>query len=103
MTPAMAAGVTTRLMDMSDLVAMLVDSESENAALFKSVVCLIDAPTGQTKIKCEGCEFFTWVDGKARERQQVVDIDCANGPCWEVVGAIVSTQPVLLAQADATH
>lgn len=31
-TPAMAAGVTTRLMDMSDLVAMLVESESEKAA-----------------------------------------------------------------------
>lgn len=31
-TPAMAAGVTTRPMDMSDLVAMLVESESEKAA-----------------------------------------------------------------------
>ena len=31
-TPAMAAGVTSRLMDMSDLVALLVESESEKAA-----------------------------------------------------------------------
>ena len=32
MTRAMAAGDTTRLMDMSDLVAMLVESEAEKAA-----------------------------------------------------------------------
>jgi hypothetical protein len=31
-TPAMAAGVTDRLMDMSDLVAMLVESENAKAA-----------------------------------------------------------------------
>lgn len=31
-TPAMAAGVVTRLMDMSDLVAMLEESESKKAA-----------------------------------------------------------------------
>ena len=31
-TPAMAAGVTNRLMDVSDLVALLVESESEKAA-----------------------------------------------------------------------
>jgi IS1 family transposase len=31
-TPAMAAGVTTRLMDVSDLVALLVESESKKAA-----------------------------------------------------------------------
>jgi hypothetical protein len=32
MTPAMAAGVTTRLYDVSDLVALLVEKESEKAA-----------------------------------------------------------------------
>jgi len=32
MTTAMAAGVVTRLMDMSDLVAMLIESEQEKAA-----------------------------------------------------------------------
>lgn len=32
MSPAMAAGVTTRLFDMSDLVALLVESESKKAA-----------------------------------------------------------------------
>jgi hypothetical protein len=32
MTPAMAAGVMTHLMDMSDLVAMLVEAESKKAA-----------------------------------------------------------------------
>jgi hypothetical protein len=31
-TPAMAAGVTTRLYDVSDLVALLVEKESEKAA-----------------------------------------------------------------------
>jgi hypothetical protein len=31
-TPAMAAGVTNRLLDVSDLVALLIDSESEKAA-----------------------------------------------------------------------
>lgn len=31
-TQAMAAGVSTRLMDMSDLVALLVESESTKAA-----------------------------------------------------------------------
>ena len=32
MSPAMAAGVTTRLFDVSDLVALLVESESKKAA-----------------------------------------------------------------------
>ena len=32
MTLAMAAGVTNRLMDMADLVALLVESESDKAA-----------------------------------------------------------------------
>jgi hypothetical protein len=32
MTPAMAAGVTNRLMDLSDLVALLIESEAEKAA-----------------------------------------------------------------------
>ena len=31
-SPAMAAGVTTRLFEVSDLVALLVESESEKAA-----------------------------------------------------------------------
>ena len=31
-SPAMAAGVTNRLFDVSDLVALLVQSESEKAA-----------------------------------------------------------------------
>ena len=31
-TPAMAAGVTTRLYDMADLVVLLVESESKKAA-----------------------------------------------------------------------
>ena len=31
-SPAMAAGVTTRLFDVSDLVALLVESESKKAA-----------------------------------------------------------------------
>jgi len=31
-TPAMAAGVTTRLDDVADLVALLVESESKTAA-----------------------------------------------------------------------
>jgi hypothetical protein len=32
MSPAMAAGVATRLFDVSDLVALLVESESKKAA-----------------------------------------------------------------------
>jgi hypothetical protein len=32
MTPAMAAGVTNRLLDVSNLVALLVESESTKAA-----------------------------------------------------------------------
>lgn len=32
MSPAMAAGVTTRLFDVSDLVVLLVESESKKAA-----------------------------------------------------------------------
>jgi hypothetical protein len=31
-SPAMAAGVTTRLFDVSDLVALLVESEAQKAA-----------------------------------------------------------------------
>ena len=32
MTPAMSAGITNHLMDVSDLVALLVESESKKAA-----------------------------------------------------------------------
>jgi hypothetical protein len=32
MSPAMAAGVTSRLFDVSDLVALLVEAESKEAA-----------------------------------------------------------------------
>ncbi len=32
MTPAMAAGVTSRLFDVSDLVDLLIDAESKKAA-----------------------------------------------------------------------
>jgi hypothetical protein len=32
MSPAMAAGVTTRLFDVSDLVALLVEAENQKAA-----------------------------------------------------------------------
>jgi hypothetical protein len=31
-TPAMAAGVTTRLFDVADLVTLLIESESKKAA-----------------------------------------------------------------------
>jgi hypothetical protein len=62
----------------------------------------IDAPTGDTRIKCEGCEFFTWSEGRSGPRLHVLDIACAEGPCWKVVGAILNTKPMLLARSE-TH
>lgn len=62
----------------------------------------IDAPTGETKIKCEGCQFLTWIDGRAGEPEQAVTFTCSEGPCWTVVGAItVAQEPKLMAQSDA--
>jgi hypothetical protein len=64
----------------------------------------IDAPTGDTKIKCEGCEFLSWTaDGHADERQPVLNIACGDGPCWKVVGAVVvAPKPQLIARSSST-
>jgi len=61
----------------------------------------IDAPTGETKIKCEGCQFLTWINGRAGEPQPAFTFTCSDGPCWKVVGAIaVTPKPKLMAQSD---
>ena len=61
----------------------------------------IDAPTGDTTIKCEGCQFLSWTaDGHAGERQPAFGFTCSDGPCWKVVGAVVVTpKPKLMAQS----
>ena len=53
----------------------------------------IDAPTGDTKIKCDGCQFLTWLDGHAGAPQSSVTLTCSQGPCWSVVGAVAATSP----------
>jgi len=64
----------------------------------------IDAPTGDTTIKCEGCQFLSWTaDGHAGERQSAYNITCSDGPCWKVVGAVaVIPQPQLIAQSSSS-
>jgi len=63
----------------------------------------IDAPNGDTTIKCEGCEFLTWTpEGHAGERQPALSFTCSDGPCWKVVGAVaVTTKPKLIAQSSS--
>lgn len=62
----------------------------------------IDAPTGETKLKCDCCEFLTWLDGRAGAPQSTVTFTCSKGPCWSVVGAVaVLPQPKQIARADA--
>jgi hypothetical protein len=62
----------------------------------------VDAPTGETRIKCEGCQFLTWIDGRAGEPEPAVIFTCSDGPCWTQVGAItVTPQPKLMAQSNA--
>src|SRR5262245_60858537 len=60
----------------------------------------IDAPTGETTIKCEGCEFLSWTTrGRPPERQPAFSFTCSNGPCWKVVGAVaVVPRPKQIAQ-----
>ena len=61
----------------------------------------IDAPTGETKIKCEGCQFLTWIDGRAGEPEPAVTFACSDGRCSTLVGAItVTPQPKLMAQSN---
>lgn len=53
----------------------------------------IDAPAGETRLKCEGCQFLTWTDdGHAGERQAVIVFSCSNGPCAKAFGAVATTQ-----------
>ncbi|MEO8484529.1 MAG: hypothetical protein ABI634_20165 [Acidobacteriota bacterium] len=64
----------------------------------------IDAPTGDTTIKCEGCQFLSWTaDGHAGDRQPTLNFTCSDGHCWKVVGAVVvAPQPQLIAQSRST-
>jgi hypothetical protein len=59
----------------------------------------IEAPTGDSTIKCEGCQFLTWTaDGHAGARQPAFNYTCIIGPCRKVVGAVVVTlKPTLIA------
>ena len=63
----------------------------------------IDAPAGETRLKCEGCEFLTWTaDGHAGERQSVVNVSCSVGPCSQAFGAVVHVpEPKLIARSAA--
>ena len=52
----------------------------------------IDAPMGETTIKCEGCEFLSWnTEGRLSGRQPTVSLTCADGRCSKVVGAVAAT------------
>ena len=63
----------------------------------------IDAPNGDTTIKCEGCEFLTWTpEGHAGKRQPALSFTCSDGPCWKVVGAVaVTPKAKLIAQSSS--
>lgn len=64
----------------------------------------IDAPAGETRLKCEGCEFLTWTpEGRAGERQTVINFSCSNGPCAMAFGALAMPQkPKLMAELNVS-
>jgi hypothetical protein len=64
----------------------------------------IDAPAGDTTIKCEGCEFLSWTaDGHPPERQPAFSFTCSGNRCWKVVGAVAVIQkPKQMAQSSST-
>lgn len=62
----------------------------------------LNVPAGESRLSCDGCKFLTWVHGRASTPQHDVTFDCASGRCSEVVVAIVSREPRLLAGAEAT-
>jgi hypothetical protein len=61
----------------------------------------IDAPRGDTTIKCDGCEFLSWTDGHATERRRAISVACADGRCSQTVGAVIveTSKPQLVASA----
>jgi hypothetical protein len=65
----------------------------------------IDAPAGETTIKCEGCEFLSWTaEGRAGDRHPAFNFTCSTGPCWKVVGAVaVTPKPQLMAQSSSVR
>jgi hypothetical protein len=62
----------------------------------------IDAPAGETRLKCEGCQFLTWTpEGRAGERQSVINFSCSHGPCAMAFGAVAILQePKLMADLN---
>jgi hypothetical protein len=73
---------------------------SESPGVFRLSV---DAPTGETRLKCEGCQFLTWTtEGHAGERQSTVNVSCNSGPCSQAFGAVVHVpEPTLIARSTA--
>lgn len=73
---------------------------SEAPGVFKLSV---DAPAGETRLRCEGCQFLTWTAaGHAGERQSTVNVSCDSGPCSQAFGAVVEVQePKLIARSIA--
>ena len=71
------------------------NSTSQRGDLFRLSV---NAPTGDTTIKCEGCQFLSWArEGRLSERLPVLNFTCTDGPCLKVVGAIaVAPKPKLM-------
>lgn len=66
----------------------------------------IDAPTGETTLRCEGCQFLTWADGRSGEPQPVFSFTCSHGPCLKAVGAVsavAAPAPKLIARSNAQH
>jgi hypothetical protein len=60
-----------------------------------------DTPTGETRVKCDGCQFLTWIDGRAGTPEPTLTVTCGKGPCWTVVGAVaVTPEPQQIAQAE---
>jgi hypothetical protein len=59
----------------------------ESSSIFR---LRIDAPLGETAIRCEGCQFFSWPGGRAQlNRSVTVTCDGTVATCSRVIGAMV--------------
>ena len=54
----------------------------------------VEAPAGVTTLRCEGCQFFSYPNGRA-QMARVFTHTCSGGAdCWTVVGATLAVDVI---------